>query len=387
MAKRDYYEVLGVGKSATQDEIKKAYRKKALQYHPDRNPGDKEAEEKFKEAAEAYEVLGDEQKRAQYDRFGHEGMRGGAGFGGAGGMTMEDIFSQFGDIFGGFGGVGGFGGFGGGRGGGQATVRGSDIRVRVPLTLEEIYSGVKKKLKIKKYVPCKTCGGSGAASSKDVQTCSHCHGTGQVTRMTNTLLGRMQTTSVCPDCNGTGKTITKKCSACRGEGVSYEDETIDVQIPAGVTDGMQLLMHGMGNAAVRGGENGDLRIVIEEQPHERYIRQENDLLYNLSLSYPQAVLGGSVTIPTLDGEVKFKVPAGTQPGKLFRLGGKGMPMMNSRRKGDLIVVSDIHVPSQVNSEEKRRLQALQDAECPHLSPEEGGKQKGALLDRLRGMFS
>ena len=385
MAKRDYYEVLGVGKGATQDEIKKAYRRLALQYHPDRNPGDKAAEEKFKEAAEAYEVLGDEQKRAQYDRLGHEGMQGGtAGFGGAGGMTVEDIFSHFGDIFGGF---GGFSGFGGEREGAQPTVRGSDIRVRVPVSLEEIYAGVKKKLKIKKYVPCKVCGGSGAASSKDVQTCERCHGSGRVTQMSNTLFGRVQTSGVCPACHGTGKTITKKCSACRGEGVSYEEETVEVQIPMGVKDGMQLLMHGAGNAAVRGGENGDLRILVEEQPNANFMRQENDLLYNLRLSYAQAALGGSVTVPTLDGEVKIKVPAGTQPGKLFRLSGKGMPIMGSRNKGDLIVVSDIYVPSMVNAEEKRRLQALQDDECPHLMPNRDDKTQKTLLDRLRGMFS
>lgn len=386
MAKRDYYAVLGVEKGATQDEIKKAYRKKALQYHPDRNPGDKEAEEKFKEAAEAYEVLGDEQKRAQYDRYGSEGLRGNGGFSGAGGMSMEDIFSQFGDIFGGFGGFGGFSGFGGG-GAAHSTYRGSDIRVRVPLTLEEIYSGVKKKLKIKKYVPCKACGGRGAASSGDVKKCERCHGSGQVVQTANTLFGRMQTTGVCPDCGGTGQKITKKCSACRGEGVSYEEETIEVQIPAGVTDGMQLLMHGMGNAAVRGGENGDLRVVIEELPHALYIRQENDLLYNLRLSYSQAVLGSTVRIPTLDGEVKFKVTAGTQPGKLYRLPGKGMPVMRSNHRGDLIVVSDIHVPTQVNAEEKRRLQALQDEACPNMTPRPEDKQPGSLLDRLRGIFS
>lgn len=386
MAKRDYYEVLGVGKGATQDEIKKAYRKKALEYHPDRNPGDKAAEEKFKEAAEAYEVLSDTQKRAQYDRFGHEGMRAGAGFGGAGGMSMEDIFSQFGDIFGSFGGFGGFGGFTRGDSGRQ-TYRGSDIRVRVPLTLEEIYSGVKKKLKIKKYVPCKSCGGRGAASASDVKQCDRCHGSGQVVQTTNTLFGRMQTMGVCPECNGTGHKITKKCRACRGEGVSYEEETIEVQIPAGVTDGMQLLMHGMGNAAVRGGENGDLRVVIEELPHALYMRQENDLLYNLRLSYAQAVLGGAVTIPTLDGEVKFKVSAGTQPGKLYRLPKKGMPVMRSNHKGDLIVVSDIHVPTQVTAEGKRRLQALQEEECQNLNAGQEDKQQGTLLDRLRGMFS
>jgi molecular chaperone DnaJ len=289
--KRDYYEVLEVPRNASAEEIKKAYRKKAIQYHPDKNPGDKASEEKFKEAAEAYEVLSDENKRARYDQFGHAGVGSSAssGFGG-GGMSMDDIFSQFGDIFGGhFGGFGGFGGFGSSQRGRRVN-RGSDLRVKVKLTLKEILNGVEKKIKVKKYVSCSHCDGNGSENGNSVSTCTTCNGSGVVTRVANTILGQMQTSSTCPTCNGDGKTITKKCSNCNGEGIVREEEVISIKIPAGVAEGMQLSMSGKGNAARRGGVNGDLLIVIEEEEDPNLIRDENDVIYNLFLSFPTEIL-------------------------------------------------------------------------------------------------
>ncbi|HRR12131.1 MAG TPA: DnaJ domain-containing protein, partial [Tenuifilum sp.] len=276
--KRDYYEILGVPRNASKDEIKKAYRKMALKYHPDKNPGDKDAEEKFKEAAEAYEVLSDDNKRARYDQFGHAGMGNGAGGGGfSHDWTIEDIFAQFGDIFGGhFGSFGGFGGFGGGRSS-RRTNRGTDLRVKVKLSLSDIANGVEKKIKVNKYVSCQSCGGTGAAGGSSYSTCSTCRGSGYVTRVTNTLLGQMQTTSPCPTCNGEGKVITNKCVACNGEGVVREDEVITVKIPAGVAEGMQLNVQAKGNAARRGGVPGDLLVMIEEEKHPNLVRDGNDL--------------------------------------------------------------------------------------------------------------
>ncbi|HOY72821.1 MAG TPA: DnaJ domain-containing protein, partial [Tenuifilaceae bacterium] len=302
--KRDFYEILGVSRNATKDEIKKAYRQMALKYHPDKNPGDKEAEEKFKEAAEAYEVLGDDTKRARYDQFGHSGVGNGGGGGGfTHDWTIDDIFSQFGDIFGGhFGSFGGFGGFGNSRANQRATSRGSDIRVKVKLNYSEIANGVEKKLKVNKYVTCHSCNGSGAASLSDFQTCSTCRGSGYVTRVTNTLLGQMQSTAPCPTCNGEGKTITKKCTECNGEGVVRDNEIITIKIPAGVAEGMQLSVSGKGNAARRGGVPGDLLVVIEEEKHPQLIRDGNDLIYNLTISIPDAVLGAPAEIPTVDGK-------------------------------------------------------------------------------------
>ena len=311
MAKRDYYEVLEVDKTATLDVIKKAYRKKAIQYHPDKNPGDKEAEEKFKEAAEAYDVLSNPDKRARYDQFGHAGMSGaaGGGFEGFGqGMSMDDIFSMFGDIFGGHGGgFGGFGGFGGGGRSAQRKFRGSDLRVKVKLTLKEIATGVEKKIKVPKYVSCSHCNGTGAENGTAYTTCSKCNGSGVVTRV--------QQTTTCPDCGGEGRIITKKCPHCAGEGIVREEEVITLNIPAGVSEGMQLSMAGKGNAARHGGVNGDLLILIEEEPHPDLLRDENDLIYNLLLDLPTAVLGGSIEVPTLDGKARIKVDPGTQPGK------------------------------------------------------------------------
>ena len=312
MAKRDYYEILEVPKSASKEEIKKAYRKKAIQYHPDKNPGNKEAEEKFKEAAEAYEVLSDEQKKARYDQFGHAGMgNGGGGAGYGGGMSMDDIFSQFGDIFGGFGGFSSFGGFGGG-GGGRNVNHGANLRVKVKLNLQEIAYGVEKKIKVNKYITCKECGGSGAENSSAYSTCAQCRGTGHVTRVTNTILGQMQTSSVCNMCGGEGRIITRKCTHCHGEGIVQQQEVIPIKIPAGVASNMQISVSGKGNAARRGGIPGDLLVLIDEEDHPELLRDGNDLVYFLYLSIPEAALGATMEVPTVDSKVKIKIDPGTQ---------------------------------------------------------------------------
>lgn len=364
MSKRDYYEILDVAKTATADEIKKAYRKKAIQYHPDKNPGDKDAEEKFKEAAEAYEVLSDPKKRQRYDQFGHAGVGSSASGGfGAGGMSMEDIFAHFGDIFGGhfgggFGSFGGFGGFGSSSHSGQRVRRGSDLRVKVKLNLAEISNGVEKKIKVKKLVSCQYCNGSGAASSSGTTTCTTCNGSGRVTRVQQTILGQMQTTSECSTCEGEGQIIRDKCTHCGGNGVVRQDEIISINIPAGVMEGMQLSVNGKGNAARRGGVSGDLLVVIEEEKHPELIRDENDLIYNLLLSVPVAAMGGSVEVPTVDGRVKVNIPSGTQPGKVLRLRGKGLPSVNSYGKGDLLVNIGVYIPQNLTREEKQALEKL-----------------------------
>ncbi len=363
MEKRDYYEVLGVEKNASADEIKKAYRKKAIQYHPDRNPGDKEAEEKFKEAAEAYEVLSNPDKRARYDQFGHAGVSGAAGNGGpfggfSGGMSMDDIFSMFGDIFGGHGGFSGFSGFGGGGSSQQRRYRGSDLRVKVKLTLKEISTGVEKKFKLKKYVPCPHCHGSGAEGTGGVETCPTCKGTGSVIRNQQTILGTMQTRTTCPTCGGEGHIIKNKCKECGGEGIVYGEEVVTVKIPKGVAEGMQLSMSGKGNAGKHNGVAGDLLILIEEEPDKELIRDENDLIYNLLLNFPTAALGGTVEIPTIDGRVKVKIEPGTQPGKVLRLRNKGLPSVNGYGTGDLLVNVSIYVPETLSKEEKKMLEEL-----------------------------
>ena len=368
MEKRDYYEVLGVSKTASADEIKKAYRKKAIQYHPDRNPGDKEAEEKFKEAAEAYDVLSDPDKRSRYDQFGHAGVSGAAGNGGpfggfSGGMSMDDIFSMFGDIFGGHTGFGGFSGFGGGGGGAQQRrFRGSDLRVKVKLTLKEISTGVEKKFKLKKYVTCSHCHGTGAEGSSGSETCPTCKGSGSVIRNQQTILGTMQTRTTCPTCGGEGKIVKNKCKECAGEGIVYGEEVVTVKIPAGVAEGMQLSMSGKGNAGKHNGVPGDLLIVVEEEPDKDLIRDENDLIYNLLLSFPTAALGGTVEIPTIDGKVKVKVEPGTQPGKVLRLRGKGLPSVNGYGTGDLLVNISIYVPEALSRDEKKALEAMEASE-------------------------
>lgn len=384
--KRDYYEILGVAKSASEDEIKKAYRKKAIQYHPDKNPGDKAAEEKFKEAAEAYEVLSSAEKRQRYDQFGHAGVGGAASGGyGGGGFSMEDIFSQFGDIFGGHfgGGFGGFGGFGGGGSrGGQRVNRGSNLRVRVKLNLTEIAKGAEKKIKVRKQVACTHCNGTGAEGGSSYSTCNTCKGTGAVTRISNTILGRMQTQSVCPDCQGEGKIITRKCTHCNGEGVEHQEEVITINIPAGVAEGMQLSMAGKGNAARRGGVNGDLLVVIEEEQHPELIRDENDLIFNLLLSFPTASLGGTVEIPTIDGRVKVKIEPGTQPGKVLRLRGKGLPSVNQYGTGDLLVNISVYVPESLSRDERKIIEKLEESDNFKTSPSVSKR----IFEKFRNLF-
>lgn len=355
MSKRDYYEILGVSKSASADEIKKAYRKKALQHHPDKNPGNKAAEDKFKEAAEAYEVLSDEQKRSRYNQYGHAGVgsAAGGGFGGAS-MNMDDIFSHFGDIFGGH--FGGFGGFGGNQGGGgQRVRRGSDLRVKVKLNLAEVAAGVEKKIKVKKYVMCSHCHGEGGTN---MTTCTTCNGQGRVRRVQQTFLGQMQTEAECPTCGGDGKIIKDKCTYCNGEGIVREDEVININIPAGVMEGMQLSLSGKGNAARRGGVNGDLLVMVEEEPHPELIRDENDLIYNLLLTVPMATLGGSVEVPTVEGKVKVTIAPGTQPGKVLRLRGKGLPNVNRYGTGDLLINIGVYIPENLSKDEKLSMEKL-----------------------------
>ena len=382
MSKRDFYEILGVSKSASADEIKKAYRKKAIEYHPDKNPGDKSAEEKFKEAAEAYEVLSDQQKRQRYDQFGHAGVNGAAGGGGfgGGGMSMDDIFSHFGDIFGGHFGFGGFGG--GGSRGGSRVRKGSDLRVKVKLNLSEIATGVEKKIKVKKYVSCQHCNGSGAEHGSDSTTCTTCHGSGRVTRVQNTILGQMQTQSECPTCQGEGKIIREKCKHCAGEGIVREDEVININIPAGVMEGMQLSMSGKGNAARRGGVNGDLLVLIEEEKHPQLIRDENDLIYNLLITVPQATLGDAVEVPTVDGKVKVTIAAGTQPGKVLRLRGKGLPSVNRYGTGDLLINIGVYIPESLNKEEKNLMEKLSKSE--NVKPNSAASKD--FFSRFRNMF-
>lgn len=385
--KRDYYEILGVSKSASADEIKKAYRKVAMQYHPDRNPGDKAAEEKFKEAAEAYEVLSDADKRAQYDRFGHAGVGGAGGRRGSAGPNMEDIFSQFGDIFGDdiF---GSFFGGGGGRGGRSQQrargTRGSNIRVKIKLSFEDIAKGVNKQIKVKKYVGCQTCNGSGAKDASSVQTCSTCGGSGQVRKVTSTFLGQMQTVTTCHTCNGEGTTITAKCNNCKGEGRVYGEETVSIDIPAGVQEGMQLSVSGKGNAGERGGSNGDLLILIEEEQHKELVREGLNVAYELNLSFPDACLGISVEVPTIDGKAKLKIPPGTQSGSIFRLKGKGFPAINSYEKGDQLIYVNIWTPQTLTAQEKQMLEQLKESE--NFKPQADKQSKG-FFDRIKEKFS
>ena len=383
MTKRDYYEILEVQKNASKEEIKKSYRKKALQFHPDRNPGDKSAEDKFKEAAEAYDVLSDDTKRQRYDQFGHAGVSGNQGGGGfSGGFDMNDIFSRFGDIFSDFG-FGGFGGFGGGGGRGQSVKKGSNLRVKVKLTLQEIAEGVEKKIKVRKLVACKTCGGSGAKDSSSFHTCASCRGTGYVTRVQRTILGQMQTQSACSACNGEGKVIVNKCPKCSGEGVSNEEEIITLNIPAGVADGMQLSVNGRGNAARRGGVNGDLIVLVEEEEHPDFKREENNLIYDLLISIPDAINGAPVEIPTIDGRVKVKIEPGTPSGKLLKLRGKGLPDVNGYGRGDLFVRILVYIPSNISKDERKILEKLNESE--NFNPETAKKDK-RFFDRFRNYF-
>ena len=385
MSKRDYYEILGVNKTASADEIKKAYRKVAMQFHPDRNPGDKSAEEKFKEAAEAYEVLSDADKKAQYDRYGHAGVSSnGRGFSG-GGMNMEDIFSQFGDVFG----EDLFGSFFGGGGGRGRTsrargVRGSNLRVKIKLTYEEIAKGVTKNIKVKKHVVCNTCSGSGAKDKGSVQNCATCGGSGQVRRVTNTFIGQMQTVTTCPTCNGEGTTITVKCTACKGEGRVYGEDAISIDIPAGVQEGMQLNLSAKGNAGERGGAPGDLIILIEEEPHKELQRDGMNVAYDLHISFTDAVFGTQLEVPTIDGRAKIKIPAGTQSGKIFRLKGKGFPAVNSYQKGDQLIHVNVWTPQNVSAEEKTMLEKMSQSSNFKPHPDKSDK---SFLDKMRELFS
>lgn len=382
MAKKDYYEVLGVNKGATKEEIKKAYRKQALKFHPDKNPGDKDAEERFKEAAEAYEVLSNDDKRARYDQFGHAGMGNNMGGGFGGGMTMEDIFSSFGDIFGdAFGGA-----FGSRRGGGRShhVNKGTNIRIKVKLTLEEFAKGAEKKVKVTKYVTCNVCHGSGAASDSDITTCTACKGTGHQTRVMNTILGQMQTTTQCNVCGGDGKVINKKCHNCYGEGITKAEEVIPISIPAGLTAGMQLSVTGKGNAARRGGINGDLIVLIDEEPHPELIREGHDLIYNLFISIPDAILGANVEVPTIEGKVRIKIDAGTQGGKILRLRGKGLPDVNGYGKGDLLVNVNVWIPKNLTREEQRVIEQYRNSST--FTPKPDADDKG-FFDRVKNYFS
>ncbi len=364
--KRDYYEVLGVSKTASAEEIKKAYRKMAIKYHPDKNPGDKEAEEKFKEAAEAYEVLSDQQKRQRYDQFGHAGVGGAGGFSGQG-MDMNDIFSHFGDLFESWGMGGGHFSdmFGGGGGGGRRVRRGGDLRVKVRLTLEEISTGVEKKIKVKKMVPCSHCNSTGSADGREGDTCSRCHGTGRVVTAQRSMFGMMQMQSECPDCHGEGKIIRNKCPHCDGEGVVRDEEIITIKIPAGVSGGMQIPVQGKGHAAPRGGVPGDLLVLIEEEENPNLIRQGNDLVYNLLLDLPTAILGGQVQIPTLTGEAKITIAPGTQPGKVLRMRGKGLPIIDQYARqygtGDLLINVGVYIPENLDKHEKKLIEELKDS--------------------------
>lgn len=385
--KRDYYEVLGVSKTATAEEIKKSYRKVAMQYHPDRNPGDKAAEEKFKEAAEAYEVLNDADKKAQYDRFGHNAFGPGRGGGnhGSGGMNMEDIFSQFGDIFGDDA-FGSFFGGGGRRSSGSRGrgARGSNLRVKLKMNFEEIAKGATKTIKVKKYVKCNTCSGSGAKDKNSMQTCGTCGGSGQVRRVQSTFLGQMQTVSTCATCNGEGSTITNKCTSCKGEGRVYGEETVSIDIPAGVQEGMQLSINGKGNAGERGGSPGDLIVLIEEEPHPQLQRDGLNVAFELYLSFPDAVFGTQVEVPTIDGRAKIKIPPGTQSGKIFRLKGKGFPSVNSYEKGDQLIHVNIWTPQHVSADEKSMLEKMGKSQNFEPKPE---KNEKSFFDKVREMFS
>ena len=388
MSKRDFYDILGVTKNATAEEIKKAYRKLAIKYHPDKNPDDKSAEDKFKEGAEAYEVLSNPEKKQRYDQYGHAGVGGAAGGGGygGGGMNMEDIFSQFGDIFGGGGGSPFDSFFGGSQsrgGGGRRVAKGSNLRIKVKLTLEEIANGAEKKIKVNKQIACKTCDGSGAKDKNAVSTCKTCGGSGAVRRVTNTILGQMQTTATCPTCHGNGQQITAKCGACHGEGTVRGEETITINIPAGVSEGMQLSMAGKGNAAPNGGVPGDLIILIEELAHDTLKREGNNIVYDLHVSIVDAALGYSAEVPTIDGKAKIKIEAGTQSGKLLRLKGKGIPEVNSYHRGDQIIHVNIWTPKVLNAEEREMLEKLR--ESPNFKPQPGKNDK-SFFDKMKEYF-
>jgi molecular chaperone DnaJ len=380
MAKRDYYEILGVSKTAAAEEIKKAYRKVAIKFHPDKNPDDPTAEDKFKEAAEAYEVLSNEDKRRRYDQFGHQGVNGG-GYSG-GGMNMEDIFSHFGDIF-------GNGGspfenfFNSGRSGGRGQRKGSNLRIKLKLTLDEVANGVEKKIKVKRHVTCHTCSGSGAKNSGSLQSCKHCNGTGQIRKVVNTMLGQMVSANTCPVCQGEGKIITDKCTTCQGDGRVLQEEVISIKVPAGVSEGMQLSMSGKGNVPSRGGVPGDLLIVIEEEEDEVLKRDGQNIIYDLYLNFVDAALGTTVEVPSIDGKVKIKIDPGTQSGKILRLRGKGIKDINGYGKGDQLIYINIWTPKHLSKEEKDILEKLRSS--VNFTPNPGKDEKG-FFEKVKEFF-
>ena len=387
MSKKDYYEILGVSKSSSADEIKKAYRKTAMQYHPDRNPGDKASEEKFKEAAEAYEVLSDADKRAKYDRYGHQAFQGtSAGGSGFHNTNMEDIFSQFGDVFGDSGFGNSFFGGGGRRGASSQSTgqRGSNLRIKIKLNFAEIATGITKQVKVKKYVGCTTCGGNGAKDKSSFQKCNTCGGSGQVRRTQNTFLGQMQTVTTCPTCSGEGSTITSKCGNCKGDGRMFGEEMINIEIPAGVAEGMQLSMSGKGNAGERGGYPGDLIIQIEEEQHPELQRDGLNVAYDLYISFPDVVFGCEVEVPTISGRAKVKIPAGTQSGKILRLKGKGFPEVQGYARGDQMIYVNVWTPQHFSNDEKTILEKLNNSE--NFKPKPDKKDKG-FFERVKEAFS
>lgn len=390
--KRDYYEVLGVTKNATADEIKKAYRKMAIKYHPDKNPGDKEAEEKFKEAAEAYDVLSNDEKRQRYDQFGHnmgpQGFPGGGGQGGfyhSGGMSMDDIFSMFGDIFGDVSGGGGrYSGFGSATGGRQrrAQRKGSNLRIHVKMTLKDILNGTTKTLKIPTFVKCDHCNGTGAKDGTAFATCPQCNGSGSITQIQQTIFGVSQAHVECPHCNGTGKIITESCQYCRGTGVEKREQQISFNIPAGVEDGNVLTIKGKGNAPEHGGINGDLLVVVDEVKDPQLIRDGADVIYNLMLDIPTAALGGSVDVPTIEGRARLKIAPGTQPGKILRLRGKGLPSAQGGSKGDQLINVMVYIPENLSDAERSAIESLKGS--PNIQPSESEKQR--LFSKFRHIF-
>jgi molecular chaperone DnaJ len=384
--KRDFYQILEVTKGASEEEIKKAYRKMAIKYHPDKNQGDKAAEEKFKEAAEAYEILSNPQKKARYDQYGHAGMGGAASGGrGGGGMDMNDIFSQFGDIFGdespfsSF-----FGGGGSSSSGGRRMRKGSDLRIKLKLNLEEIANGVEKKIKVKRHVTCKSCSGNGAKNGTELKTCTACNGAGQVRQVRQTMLGQMVTTAACPTCNGEGKIVSVRCEVCFGEGRTLEEEIISIKIPAGVQEGMQLSMSGKGNVPPRGGVAGDLLIVIEEEVHEFLLRDGINVVYDLHVSFIDATLGTSIEIPTIDGKARIQLEAGTQGGKILRLKGKGIKEINGYGKGDQLVHVNVWTPKSVNSDERDLLEKLRNSHNFQPKPNKADKN---IFEKMRDFFN
>lgn len=386
--KRDYYEVLGVPRNASQEEIKKAYRRLAMQYHPDRNPGDKEAEEKFKEAAEAYEVLSDPEKRRRYDQFGHEGMRG-TDFREY--TDINDIFNAFRDIFSGS----GFGGsifdefFGGGtssRTRRSSTVqRGSDLRVKLKLTLEEIATGVSKKIKIKRYKKCSSCNGTGAERAGSYRTCPVCNGSGEIRHVNRSVFGQFVNITTCNNCGGEGKVISDPCRICGGEGKVQEEATVSVDIPAGVSTGNYLTIRGEGNAGRRGGPSGDLIVVVEELSHELFQRQGDDIIYELELSIPEAVLGGEIEVPTLTGKARLKLEPGLSPGKILRMKGKGLPNLNTKKNGDQLIVVNIYIPSKISAHERELIQSLMNS--PNFKPTQRTKKSKNIFDHFKDIWN